>query len=333
MYKPYFMRKTILFLLPLYFIACRKKLTITAPPNPFITQARTFFADSVVNSGPVVSYRAKQPKTIQWDLAQYISLPTASSALTAMVVTSFPDSIFFKNPLGKFTGIKSLEDWQGNPISKLLYSSNGTIKTYHPPTGIGGVPGINTLGGGAGGVDARKSSAAGVVVTSGNSIIQSVSHYFQCFTNVGGSDHSYTVTVCVDQPRPGTRTPWTLTPGGLNGSIEVGNVVNVGHTFLILTETYGATTITRNIGFYPSTRVWVASPSSPGQFNDDEYHKYNISGSFKLNNAQFFNILNFIISANNSSYLYNLNSNNCTTFVLNAMAQAGINLPRTKGTW
>jgi hypothetical protein len=109
--------------------------------------------------------------------------------------------------------------------------------------------------------------------------------------------------------------------------------VNVGHTFLILTESYGGTTITRNIGFYPSTMVWAASPSSPGQFNDDDNHSYNISGSFTLTNSQFFNILNFISSANNSSYLYNLNSNNCTTFVLNSMAQAGINLPRTVGTW
>jgi hypothetical protein len=75
------------------------------------------------------------------------------------------------------------------------------------------------------------------------------------------------------------------------------------------------------------------SPSSPGVFNDDDNHQYNISGSFTVNNAQFFNVLNYITADNTPSFLYNLNTNNCTTFVLNAVAQAGINLPRTVGTW
>ena len=67
--------------------------------------------------------------------------------------------------------------------------------------------------------------------------------------------------------------------------------------------------------------------------NDDDLHSYNISGSFSVNNAQFFNILNFVSQGNTPGYLYNLNTNNCTTFVINAMGQAGITLPRTIGTW
>ena len=164
-------------------------------------------------------------------------------------------------------------------------------------------------------------------------IIQSVKNYFQCFTNVGGSDHTYTITVCVDQPDPGTRAPWTYTDGGPTGSSNTGNPFNVGHTFLILSESYSGTTITRNIGFYPSTTVSPISPASPGVFNDDDNHSYNISGSFAVNSAQFFSALNYITAANTSSYLYDLNTNNCTTFALNAAAQAGIALPRTVGTW
>src|SRR5579872_5978876 len=70
-----------------------------------------------------------------------------------------------------------------------------------------------------------------------------------------------------------------------------------------------------------------------GSLNDDETHGYNVSGSFTVDNAQFFNILNFVSQGNTPGYLYNLNTNNCATFVINAMAQGGITLPRTVGTW
>jgi len=163
--------------------------------------------------------------------------------------------------------------------------------------------------------------------------IASVAAYFNCFTNVGGSDHTYTVTLAVDQPVPGTRDAWTVTSGGPTGSTQASNVINAGHTFLILTESYGSTTITRNIGFYPSTAVRPSSPSSAGEFSDDENHEYNISGSYTVNNAEFYEMLNFITSANDGTYLYNLNSNNCSTFAINTLAQAGINLPRTVGSW
>jgi hypothetical protein len=187
---------------------------------------------------------------------------------------------------------------------------------------------VSEIGGGSGGA-----AAVTMQIAPPTSHIASVAAYFDCFTNVGGSDHTYTVTLAIDQPVPGTRDAWTTTSGGPAGSTQASNFIDAGHTFLILTESYGNTTITRNIGFYPSTVVRPGSLSSPGEFSDDELHPYNISGSFTLNNAQFYDMLNFIISANNSSYLYNLNSNNCSTFAINTFAQAGINLPRTIGTW
>lgn len=195
--------------------------------------------------------------------------------------------------------------------------------------GAGGIGGGATGGGGGG----NGNASATPIIPAPTSIIQSVKNYFQCFDNVGGNDHSYTITVCVDQPDPGTREPWTFTDGGSSGTSANGNPINAGHTFLILTESYPGTTITRNIGFYPSTSVSPVSPSSPGVFNDDDNHQYNISGSFTVDNAQFFTVLNYITAENTPGFLYNLNTNNCTTFAINAVAQAGINLPRTMGTW
>ena len=197
-----------------------------------------------------------------------------------------------------------------------------------PPSGSGSGTGTGT-GAGTG----THSPAAAFTVLPGTSVIKSIKTYFQCFTNVGGSDHTYTITVCVDQPAPGSRTPWTTSGSGSSGSSASNNPVDVGHTFLLLTETYNGTTITRNVGFYPADNVSPLQVTSQGALNDDETSTYNISGSFNVTNAQFFNILNFISQGNTAGYLYNLNTNNCTTFVLNAVAQAGINLPRTTGTW
>jgi hypothetical protein len=183
------------------------------------------------------------------------------------------------------------------------------------------------LGGGSG-----SAAAVTIQIVPPNNIITSISNYFSCFTNVGGSDHNYSVSVCVDQPQPGSRTPWVL-QNATDASAD-GNPVNIGHTFLILTESYGTTVITRNIGFYPATKVYPFSQSTEtaaGVYNNDQSHEYNISGTMNLTNAQFFQILNYC--EDNSAMSYNLNTNNCTTFVLNAVAQTGINLPRTTGSW
>jgi hypothetical protein len=394
--------------------ACRKQATNTNANEQDLMQQARLLLDSLSTHGHAVNYRAAQPKTIRWDIAQLVRVGNVQGLLvpivydnallmkanftggqlfhidyltqflfykdstgknTARVITAFPDSNYFKDPTRLFTGIKFIEDWYGHSIQKLLYTPDGKIKSYTPNSkqpdelevmqtcytiegynyspeideteswsepagcstsyiddgsddGVGGASGSSGSGGGG-----SSSAVALATVLPGNSVIKSIKTYFQCFTNVGGNDHTYTVTVCVNQPDPGTRSPWTTSSNGSSGSSAGGNAVNTGHTFLILTETYGNTTITRNVGFYPGTDVNPIDITSQGTLNDDELHAYNISGAFTVDNAQFFNILNFISQGNTSGYLYNLNTNNCTTFVINAVAQAGINLPRTIGTW
>jgi hypothetical protein len=213
------------------------------------------------------------------------------------------------------------EAWEESTCT--LYSFGG--ESGAGSTAFSGTDYSDVGGGGAGAVT--------MLIAPPTNRIASVPAYFSCFTNVGGSDHIYTVTLAIAQPVPGTRDSWTVTSGGPTGSTQASNIINAGHTFLIFTESYGNTTITRNIGFYPSTTVKPTSPSSPGEFSDDEFHQYNISGTFTVNNAQFYDMLNYISAIDNSSFLYNLNSNNCSTFAINTFAQAGINLPRTIGSW
>jgi hypothetical protein len=395
-------------------ITCNKHLSDPAAGKANLIAAAGSYIDSISVQGHPVNYRAAQPKTIRWDLAQVVSIGQSNglsvpivfdNALlvkanfvgdplfhlnyltrllfykdsagrnTTRIVTAFPDSNYFKDPTQPFTGIKFIEDWLGHPIQKLLYTSDGKIKRFTPsnkqpdllavmetcytidgynyspeldeteswsePAGCstdyiddgsdGGTGGVSSSSGAGGGGGA--SSVATVTVLPGNSVIKSIKTYFQCFTNVGGNDHTYTVTVCVDQPDPGTRTPWGISMNGSSGSSSGNNPIDAGHVFLLLSETYGGTTITRNVGFYPANDVSPLGITSQGSLNDDETHPYNISGSFTIDNAQFFNILNFVSQGNNPGYLYNLNTNNCTTFAINAVVQAGINLPRTIGTW
>jgi hypothetical protein len=52
-----------------------------------------------------------------------------------------------------------------------------------------------------------------------------------------------------------------------------------------------------------------------------------------VDNGQFFNILNYISQGNNAGFLYDLNTNNCTSFVLHALDAGNVVLPATTGTW
>lgn len=167
-----------------------------------------------------------------------------------------------------------------------------------------------------------------VVMHSGSNVIGNISDYTKCFTSSVSAGYSYKVTLCVDQPVPGSRTAW-----GFSGSTAGGNPIDVGHAFLVFSETSPTGTITRNVGFYPSGDVTPMSPSSQGQLNNDANHAYNVSVTITLTNTQFFSIMNYVALGNNTGFYYNLNSNNCASFVLAALARAGINIPATTGSW
>lgn len=204
---------------------------------------------------------------------------------------------------------------------------------YKSDGGSGGGPSGSELGALAGGVGVRKPVSPTITIPIGNNIIANIADYLKCFSNYGGSDHTYQVMICVDQPEPGTRAAWIPTPGGPAGSSAVGNLVDVGHTFLVLSEIFSDHSVVRNVGFYPQSNIYPTSPSAQGQLNNDAGHPYNISLTMTVDNGQFFNILNFIGQGNNPGYLYNLNTNNCTSFDLHALASGGIILPSTAGSW
>jgi hypothetical protein len=163
--------------------------------------------------------------------------------------------------------------------------------------------------------------------------IDNIHTYFNCFTNSPSVDHTYSVTVCVLQPVPGTRSPWGFTGGGSAGSSAAGNPFDTGHTFLIFSENSAGTIITRNVGFYPVGIVNPVYSSDQGVLDDNEKTTYTISISYNVSNIQFFSMLNYASIGNNPGYIYDLNSNNCTTFVLHALAAGDITLSSSQGVW
>ena len=140
--------------------------------SPMVIVAEKVFQDSILNRGTPVGYRASTPRTPIWNegepgtyegmaavyvpvvyqdpmlmkasiagsfyfhlnyLTDLVIYKDSLSHFQSRVLTFFPDSTFFKDPTKSFSGIEFVEDWNGNGISKLLYSG-GQIRRYVPST-------------------------------------------------------------------------------------------------------------------------------------------------------------------------------------------------------
>lgn len=194
--------------------------------------------------------------------------------------------------------------------------------------GGGGSTYGNLIRGGGGGAP---SPASLITVLGAENAISNILQYNKCFDNIPGNDHTYQITVCVDQPVAGSRQSWGINDVG--GTSGTGNPVSVGHTFLIFKETTPTRTVIRNVGFYPKSSVNPYSISDEGVLNNDNSHDYNIALTVTMTSSQFNAALNYINQGNNGGYTYNLNSYNCTTFAIDALAAAGVHLPATTGSW
>jgi hypothetical protein len=79
--------------------------------------------------------------------------------------------------------------------------------------------------------------------------------------------------------------------------------------------------------------VYPWSASAQGQLSNDAGHDYNISLTITVDNGQFFNMLDYASQGNDPGYLYNLSTNNCTSFSLHALEAGGVTLQTQVGSW
>ncbi|MET7256385.1 hypothetical protein [Dyadobacter fermentans] len=127
-----------------------------------------------------------------------------------------------------------------------------------------------------------------------------------------------TLSIYVEQPNPGTRDPYS-------GNIVSG--IDVGHSFLSINQ--GG--VTRIVGFYPTAGgVTPLQPSQAGGLIRDSGHHYDVKIDIYLTGAELNSVLNKIGTTPST---YNLNTYNCTNFVIDAARAAGVNLPATVGKW
>jgi hypothetical protein len=140
---------------------------------------------------------------------------------------------------------------------------------------------------------------------------------------------SFQVALCIEQPSPGTRKPWVISfTDGSSGSGASG----AGHCFLILTEVMpSGSYIIRNLGFYPSANVTSFSGPVPGVLNNDEASPFNIAAQYSISANMFSSMLQYISGATAANY--QVNTFNCTNFVLDALDAGHIYLPHTIGYW
>ncbi|MGI6668769.1 MAG: RHS repeat-associated core domain-containing protein [Acetivibrionales bacterium] len=129
-----------------------------------------------------------------------------------------------------------------------------------------------------------------------------------------------TVTIVVAQPVPGSRQ-----------AIDSDFSGDVGHTFIRLDFGDGRVIYK---GFYPkdplTSEQILNRENVTGQINDDSEHGWNVAQVFVIDQNQAEKIEKFI---NNYGKDYNMVSNNCTTFAVDALKSAGIKSPTSAHKW
>ncbi|MGZ3873936.1 MAG: hypothetical protein ACXVJD_13520 [Mucilaginibacter sp.] len=140
--------------------------------------------------------------------------------------------------------------------------------------------------------------------------------------NDGKTTATYAMLFHVKQPVPG------------KGKIFLW--ANTGHTFITLIKyNKDSTYVSASFGFYPvKEQLLSATPLAPttsATFRDDSGHKWDeVLGRF-ISRRKFEKIL--ALASDYQCREYNLNSNNCTDFGIQAAAIAGIKVIETSGKW
>lgn len=149
--------------------------------------------------------------------------------------------------------------------------------------------------------------------------IPDIQEYLECF-NISSSA---TLTLYVDQPKPGTRKTWAGNP--LFGTDNV----DVGHTFIGIEQ--GG--IKRYFGFYPDGGVdpKASSPSNSGAAMFDSSHTWDVSVSTTISGSQLSDVIDYVVD--NASSTYNLETYNCTDFAISTYNKSGAALPDSYGSW
>lgn len=141
------------------------------------------------------------------------------------------------------------------------------------------------------------------------------------------SNCTYSVTLYIEQPKPGTRDifAWNSSGSSTSGSLKY----NGGHTFMGLNQTDEDGEVTsKMVGFYPHDYPNGGENVSGNLYNEDANSRFNISVRYSLTEAQFTKLRENLEGA---SYTFNALSQNCSTFAVRLInSAAGLDIPEKK---
>ncbi len=140
--------------------------------------------------------------------------------------------------------------------------------------------------------------------------ILNMEEYLECFNNSQGAK----ITIYVDQPIANSDTPFAT----------FGD--KAGHSFVSISQN----DITLVWGLYPDGNATPFDPNHPYSFGNDQGHEFDVSISFTINR---YNLENIIDNAINYTKNYDLNTNNCTDYMINLAQLSGITLSDPQSTW
>jgi hypothetical protein len=143
----------------------------------------------------------------------------------------------------------------------------------------------------------------------------------------GKSPRKYTVTIYIDQPKPGTREKWAWSDNG--------DKFSAGHTFIGLRkENTDGTAVEYLVGYYPlnnDVSPITGDVVDTGGFRNNNSTAYDVSISYTVSAWQFNDALDYL--DNFPGTTYNLNTQNCSDVGVGCAAAIGRTLPDTFGTW
>lgn len=122
------------------------------------------------------------------------------------------------------------------------------------------------------------------------------------------------ITIYIDQPIAGQADAFTT------------GEEKAGHAFIGVKQE----NVVRMFGLYPDGKATPYTPNDPHRFGNDSFHSFDVSITFSIGSLELWNIVDNAINYNLN---YDLNSNNCTDYVLNVANIAGYNLPDPQSTW
>lgn len=148
------------------------------------------------------------------------------------------------------------------------------------------------------------------VLDAPDSPIVDVTDFLKCFD----TSKSAQLTIYVDQPIANQNDSWTKASG------------KAGHVFISLKQG----SLTRSWGLYPEGDASPFNKSDPHAFGNNSQNEFDVSITTTINHASLLNIIN---DAENYNINYNLDSNNCTDYAIQAAGLVGINLPDPQSNW